>query len=103
MRDWPFATETSLAPADFLAGVGRVFAVFDSRTQDSGNVSFGVEAQGRRWFVKTAGDPAASAFLNHAERVGLLANAERLARDFSHPALPALLAVGGSAWGPMLI
>ena len=103
MADWPFETETALAPADFLAGVGRVFAVFDSRTQDSGNVSYGVEADGKRWFVKTAGDPAAAAFLSHAERVALLGNAERLARDFRHPALPALIAVGGSAWGPMLI
>jgi serine/threonine protein kinase, bacterial len=103
MTDWPFETDTLLAPADFLGRVGRVFAVFDSRTQDSGNVSFGVEAQGRRWFVKTAGDPAAATFLSHAERVALLANAERLARDFRHPALPALIAVGGSAWGPMLI
>lgn len=103
MTDWPFETETALAPAAFLGRIGRVFAVFDSRTQDSGNVSYGVEAVGRRWFVKTAGDPAAAAFLDHAERVALLANAERLARDFQHPALPALLAVGASAWGPMLI
>ena len=103
MTDWPFDTKTALAPADFLAGVGRLFATFDSRTQDSGNVSYGVEAGGRRWFVKTAGDPAAKAFLDHAERVALLRNAERLARDFQHPALPALIAVGESAWGPMLV
>ena len=86
-----------------LAGVGRLFARFDSRTQDSGNVSFGLEAGGRRWFVKTAGDPASPAFLNHAERVVLLGNAEQLARDFAHPALPALRAVAASAWGPMLV
>lgn len=103
MTDWPFDAETTLAPTDFLGGIGQVFAVFDSRTQDSGNVSYGVEAGGRRWFVKTAGDPAAKAFLSQPERVALLRNAERLARDFSHPALPALLAVGDSAWGPMLI
>jgi serine/threonine-protein kinase len=103
MTDWPFETSTDLAPADFLVGVGRVFAQFDSRTQDSGNVSYGVETGGRRWFVKTAGDPAATAFLDHSQRVALLGNAERLARDFAHPALPALRAVGESAWGPMLI
>jgi hypothetical protein len=103
MTDWPCTTEPALAPPDFLAGVGRIFATFDARTQDSGNVSYGVEAGGGRWFVKTAGDPAAAAFLNHPERVALLANAERLARDFPHPALPALQAVGASAWGPMLI
>jgi serine/threonine-protein kinase len=103
MTDWPFETSTKLAPAAYLGRLGRIFATFDSRTQDSGNVSFGVEAVGRRWFVKTAGDPASTAFLNHAERVALLQNAERLARDFSHPALPALVAVGESAWGAMLV
>ena len=35
--------------------------------------------------------------------MALLENAERLARDFPHLALPALRAVGASAWGPMLI
>jgi serine/threonine-protein kinase len=105
MSDWPFETETDRAPEAFLGGVGRVFARFDSRTQDSGNVSFGLEAaDGRRWFVKTAGDPAGQDFfLAHPQRVELLTNAVRLARDFAHPALPALQAVGESAWGPMLI
>jgi len=104
MTDWPFETETALAPEDFLRGIGRVFARFDSRTQDSGNVSFGLEANGGRWFVKTAGDPTDTVpFLSHPERVALLRNAERLARDFAHPALPALVAVGTSAWGRMLI
>jgi hypothetical protein len=104
MTDWPFDTETPLAPQDFLEDLGEVFARFDSRTQDSGNVSFGVEAGGRRWFVKTAGDPAdLTPFLSHAERVALLRSAEQLARDFEHPALPALVAVGASGWGPMLI
>jgi serine/threonine-protein kinase len=103
MSDWRFETETELAPEDFLGRVGRVFARFDSRTQDSGNVSFGVEADGERWFVKTAGDPASTAFLSHPARIALLENAVRLARDFAHPAIPALRAVGASTWGPMLI
>jgi serine/threonine-protein kinase len=104
MNDWPYETATELAPQDFLARIGEVVARFDSRTQDSGNVSFGVEAGGRRWFVKTAGDPADERpFLSHPQRIGLLENAVRLARDFSHPAIPALRAVGASAWGPMLI
>jgi serine/threonine protein kinase, bacterial len=84
--------------------VGDVFAVFDARTQDSGNIAFGVEADGRRWFVKTAGDPAgSSAFLPHEARVGLLANAQRLAASVTHPALPSLFGVVQSAWGPMLV
>ncbi|MFS0727678.1 serine/threonine protein kinase [Paenibacillus sp. 1P07SE] len=42
-------------PHDFswLQGMGTVFAVFDQ--QDSGNISFGVEKQGQRLFVKAAG------------------------------------------------
>jgi serine/threonine protein kinase, bacterial len=96
--------ETDLPPAAYLGQVGAIFATFDARTQDSGNVSFGVEAGGRRWFVKTAGDPANPApFLPHGERVALLANAERLARSVAHPALPALRGVSRSEWGPMLV
>src|SRR5215469_12893378 len=101
---WPFELRADLEPADYLRGVGDVFAVFNSRTQDSGNVSFGVEAAGRRWFVKTAGDPAdTSPFLSHSERVALLGTAQQLAASVSHPALPRLLAELPSAWGPMLL
>ena len=103
MPDWPFPERPDLAPEAYLAEVGRIFAVFDARTQDSGNVSYGVVADGQRWFVKTAGDPAASAFLPHPARVALLENAARLARSFAHPALPTLRAIAESAWGPMLI
>jgi serine/threonine-protein kinase len=104
MYDWPSVSETDLAPAAFLAGVGEIFATFDARSQDSGNVSFGVEAGGRRWFVKTAGDPAdPKPFLPHPERVALLGNAERLARAVAHPSLPRLHRVGQCAWGPMLV
>lgn len=103
MQEWPFEPRPDLEPALYLASIGRIFAVFDARTQDSGNVSYGFEALGRRWFVKTAGDPASPAFLSHHQRVALLENAARLARAFSHPALPALLDVVASAWGPMLV
>ena len=104
MGNWPFDTKTDLEPAAYLSQVGAVFATFDARTQDSGNMSFGVEARGQRWFVKTAGDPADPApFLRHEERAGLLLNAQRLAQTVSHPALPALQGVTQSAWGPMLI
>jgi len=102
--DTPFKAPTDLAPGDYLRRVGAVFATFDARTQDSGNVSYGVEADGRRWFVKTAGDPADPApFLPHDQRVALLLNARRLALSVSDPALPALQGVTQSAWGPMLV
>jgi len=104
VNDWPFDTETDLAPGAYLTRIGAIFATFDARTQDSGNVSYGVEAAGRRWFVKTAGDPAdLTPFLPHNERVALLLNARRLARSVSDSALPALQGVTQSPWGPMLV
>ena len=104
MRGWPFDEQTDLSPPAYLSGVGAVFATFDSRAQDSGNASFGALVGGRRWFVKTAGDPAgAAAFLSHSQRVALLANAQRLAQSHASPAVPALAGVVGSAWGPMLV
>jgi hypothetical protein len=102
--DWPFDKHTNLAPVVYLSQVAEVFATFDARTQDSGNLSFGVESSGGRWFVKTAGQPDDPApYLPYEERVALLLNAQRLAHAVSHPALPALQGVIQSAWGPMLI
>ena len=46
-----------LLRGEFADPAGRIFARFDE--QDSGNVSFGVEAHGARYFVKTAGAPDA--------------------------------------------
>ena len=93
---------TDLAPPDFLAAAGRVFAVFDQ--QDSGNISFGVEIEGERLFVKTAGPPGSTGLpLAHGERVALLSNAERLARSVRHPALTPFEGSLQSAWGPMLV
>ena len=104
MDDTPFEAQTDLTPGAFLRRVGAVFATFDARTQDSGNVSYGVESNGRRWFVKTAGDPAdVTPFLPHEKRIALLRNAQRVALSISDPALPALRGVTESVWGPMLI
>ena len=100
---FPYIDRASSSPREFLAGVGEIFAVFDQRTQDSGNASYGVEVGGRRYFVKTAGDPDDddSARLNHAERVGLLRNAAELARSVRHPALPKFHGVVESPRAPM--
>jgi len=104
LDDWPFDGRTDLAPAAYLSRAGSIFATFGAGTQDSGNVSYGVEADGRRWFVKTAGDPSdATPFLPHDQRVALLLNARRLALAVTDRALPALRGVIQSAWGPMLI
>ena len=95
-------SRTSRTPPEFLSAVGCVFAHFDR--QDSGNVSFGVAVRGARYFVKTAGAPGAGGLpLRHADRIALLANAERLARSVRHPALTQFVHSVESAWGPMLI
>jgi serine/threonine protein kinase len=92
------------SPAGYLRSVGNVFAVFDASTQDSGNVSYGVEVRGKCFFVKTAGQLGDTApFLRHAERVQLLRNAVRLRRSCSHPALPALHQVIESPESPLLV
>ena len=96
-------------PADFVRRHGAVVAEFGAATQDSGNVSWLVETPQGRYFVKTAGpsgEPARGAptpYLDHGDRVGLLRNAVALASSCPHPALPRLLNVVESPWGPALV
>lgn len=75
--------------ADVVAGLGTTFAVFDEHTQDSGHVSYGVEApDGRRLFVKTSGGPAASpGGTSRDGRAAALRRAARIHREVDHPAL----------------
>lgn len=81
---------------------GAVFAVFDR--QDSGNVSYGVEVEGVRYFVKTAGRVEDEVpYLAHPERVALLRNAARSGMAYRHPALPRLHRVIESPDGPALV
>jgi hypothetical protein len=73
-------------PEQYLRSVGTVFAEFGALTQDSGNVSYGVQIGAERYFVKTAGRPGdPRRFLNHAARVALLRNAVRLSESCQHP------------------
>ncbi|RKU07060.1 hypothetical protein C6502_17435 [Candidatus Poribacteria bacterium] len=91
-------------PDVYLNAVGHVFAVFDERSQDSGNISYGVEIAQERYFVKTAGPPSdPNPFLNHAERVSLLRNAVQLRRSCNHCTLPPLHQVIESPTGPLLV
>ena len=96
-------------PADFIRRHARVLTQFDHHTQDSGNVSWLVEAGPERLFVKTAGrDPPAVAgapapYFDHPGRVALLRNAIDLAGTCHHPALAPLLNVIESPAGPMLV
>ncbi|HEX6052419.1 MAG TPA: hypothetical protein VFZ21_24310 [Gemmatimonadaceae bacterium] len=98
------ARQTDLRPSALLAQHADVFAVFDARTQDSGNVSYGAQVGGDRLFIKTAGSPDnPRPYLAHDARVALLRSAARLARSVSDPALPALRNVIESPEGPLLV
>ena len=91
-------------PDVYLNAVSSVFAVFDERTQDSGNISYGVETTRGCYFVKTAGHPDdPNPFLSHSERVSLLRNAIRLRRSCNHRTLPPLYQVIESPNGPLLV
>jgi serine/threonine protein kinase len=91
-------------PEQYLRSVGTVFAEFGALTQDSGNVSYGVQIGAERYFVKTAGRPGdPRRFLNHAARVALLRNAVRLSESCHHPTLPRLYRVIESPSGPLLV
>ena len=93
-----------VSPAEFLATAGRIFAVFGEETQDSGNVSYGVEVGERRLFVKTAGDPSDGRwFLTHSQRVALLRNAVELYRQYGQLPMAPLRAVIESPHGPVLV
>ena len=89
-------------PGPYLAAIGTIFAVFGPLTQDSGNVSYGVQVGGERFFVKTT-DPEAEVFGDHTTRVALLYNAARLRQSCDHPALPALHRIVETAHGPALV
>ena len=91
-------------PDVYLNSVGNVFAVFDERTQDSGNISYGVQTAQGRYFVKTAGHPGnPTPFMSHSERVSLLRNAINLRRSCNHRTLPPLHQVIESPTGPLLV
>jgi serine/threonine protein kinase, bacterial len=93
----------------YVARHGRVEREFSVLTQDSGNVSWIVEAPEGWLFIKTAGTSAPPPlgapvpYFDHRGRVRLLRNAIDLAHSCDHPVLPALLNVIETADGPMLI
>ena len=92
------------APDVYLNAVGSVFEIFDEHTQDSGNISYGVQTTQGRYFVKTAGHPGdPTPFMSHSGRVSLLRNAARLRRSCDHRTLPPLHQVIESPTGPLLV
>lgn len=89
-------------PEEYLRSTGSIFAIFDQ--QDSGNVSYGVELDGVRRFVKTAGNPDLDLpHLDLQQRWALLRNAARLGEAYQHHALPQLHTVIESPHGPVLV
>ncbi|GAA3150838.1 serine/threonine-protein kinase [Kribbella aluminosa] len=97
-----FPGEIDVRPATYLNQLGTIFARFAPK--GSGNISYGVQTDGARYFVKTAGDPAnTEPHLDFTDRVALLRNTVELARAVAHPALPALHTVIESAGGPLLV
>ncbi|WP_157728287.1 serine/threonine protein kinase [Actinopolymorpha singaporensis] len=99
-----FPTAIDDQPVRYLERLGEVFARFGADTQDSGNVSYGVAVDGRRYFVKTAGDPAdTTPYLDFGGRAALLRNAARLAETVRHPLLPAFHGLIESPSGPVLV
>ena len=94
---------TDLPSRALVGNAGQVFALFDHQTQDSGNVSYGVDTDAGRFFVKTAGSGTETAFLSHEERIALLRNVVRLYRTASHPLLPRLHNVIECQDGPALV
>lgn len=91
-------------PDTYVHQLGEVFARFGSTTQGSGNISYGVQLAGRRYFLKTAGDPAdPKPFLTFERRVDTLRNADRLAEAISHPLLPEYHGLIESPDGPLLV
>ena len=73
----------------FVSRWGRVFQVFDD--QDSGNICFGTEQNGERFFLKFAGAPTARYQGDPADAVERLRYAAGVYRDLKHPALIELL------------
>src|SRR3954463_7959144 len=85
-------TRSDRSVAGTVDRLGRTFAVFDARSQDSGHISYGVEAaDGRRWFVKTAGTSSVSpGGTTHRERAEALRRAAAVQGEVDHPAVAPL-------------
>ncbi len=109
MSDLLTAETTTDPPEVLVRRSGRVIGQFDHRTQDSGNISWSVETDYGRFFVKTAGTPgpapagAPVPYFDHAGRVQLLRNAVDLARSCDHRCLAQLRNVIETPLGPALV
>lgn len=73
----------------FVSGYGRVFKIFDD--QDSGNICFGVETDGKRLFIKYAGAPTQRYDGEPEDAIGRLKATVPVYQDLAHPHLVRLL------------
>ena len=73
----------------FLRKYGKVFKVFDD--QDSGNICFGTEKDGKKYFIKFAGARTNRYSGDPSEAVARLKTALSIYRDLHHPNLIQLL------------
>ncbi|MEG0767047.1 MAG: phosphotransferase, partial [Clostridia bacterium] len=80
----PFKRKAPFA-FDFLAKYGRVFQVFDD--QDSGNLCFGCERDGARYFIKFAGAPTQSYQGTQEDAIARLQATFPIYRALHHPNL----------------
>ncbi|KAB8138164.1 serine/threonine protein kinase [Gracilibacillus oryzae] len=74
---------------DWLKPLGEVFCVFDQ--QDSGNISFGVEKDGQKYFVKYAGAKPIDFTGNPEEAMERLRKAVPVYESLAHPHVIMLL------------
>jgi len=74
---------------DWLKALGKVFCVFDQ--QDSGNLSFGINANGNKLFIKYAGARTMNFSGNPDDAVVRLRRAIPVYRDLEHPNLVKLV------------
>ena len=80
----------------FLNKYGKVFKVFDD--QDSGNICFGTEKDGERYFVKFAGAPTERSSISSEVAVARIKETLPIYQDLQHPNLLELVAaedIGG--------
>lgn len=98
-------SRSPLPVTEVIDHLGHVFATFDDRTQDSGHISYGVlGADGRRRFVKTAGNSGASpGGIPRHERVEALRRAAAIQDDVAHPAFVPVEAVVEASDGVLIV
>lgn len=85
----------------FVKRWGRVFKVFDS--QDSGNICFGTEREGERFFLKFAGAPTLRYPGRLEDAVARLKAATPLYEALAHPNLIQLVEAGAVEGGYLAV